>query len=221
MTSLPFATNETDAADAPMSQDMGALDDFTDVGDAFDNDPQVNTAARRIVCIDSEDMANWYLRKLANLAAERERINANAKAMLAAIKRDEESLTAHFGPQLEQWAKEELIRRRSKTKTLPLFQGVISFKIVRSTLSVRDTEAALVHARTFYPELIETVQRLKTEDYSAIARDLRKTETRDDHTGEMIPGPLLPGCEVKPERESMSIKFVALSGGGADSEAGE
>ena len=172
--------------------------------------------------IDSEDRANWYLRHLGNLAAEKERVKANSARMLADLTARENAFKSRFETQLVEWVRTELIRWKSKKKSLPLFQGVISFKTQPASYSVCDPEAALVYARTFLPELIEQKPVLNTAAYTAASRTSRETETLDEPTGELVPGNLLPGTQVKPSHESMSIKFVAPVGAiESDSAEGE
>ena len=190
----------------------GAFDFFSD----DENSPIQETPTQLPVPtpfqIDSEDRANWYLRSLGNIAAEKERVKANSAKMLADLTARENGLKSRHESDFMAFCKAELIRRKSKKKSLPLFQGVVSFKTQPASYSVCDPEAALVYARTFLPDLIEQKPVLNTSAYTAASRASRETETLDEPTGELVPGDLLPGTQVKPSYESMSIKFVAPVG---------
>lgn len=154
--------------------------------------------------IDSEERANWYLSKLANIETERARVKAQAAVILAALDRREQSLKGRFDAQLADWARERLAG--AKTKTLRLLQGTIAFRTVAGSLRLIDKEAAFVHARTELPECIIT-----REELDAAAYRKRAQET----------GEVLPGIETVPGRESMSLKFAAgttANDGGGDEE---
>lgn len=103
--------------------------------------------AQQPFLIDSEDRANWLLRKLGNIDAERERITAQYEAQIAELDRRERSLKEHFLPQLEIWAREQVATL--KKRSLTLLHGTLAFRKVSAseTMEVVDKESAEANAR--------------------------------------------------------------------------
>lgn len=146
--------------------------------------------------IVSEATANWYLKKLGNLEAERARVTAQFQEIVDGLERERQRLEGRFHAELFAWAGEAIARRADGKKTLKLLQGSISFRTVPASLKVADTEAALVEARTAYPDLVQTVVKLDTTGYRKAAQEALATR-----------GEILPGVETVPERQSMSIRY--------------
>lgn len=140
--------------------------------------------------IDSEEKANWYLRKLANLDAEALRISGQYNAMLNDISIERSRLQDRHQSDLEHWAKENLTKGKRNIK---LLQGTINFRMVPASVCIADRNAALFHAKDQgWGQYIRIKEELDAEGYK------HYFET----TGEM-----LPGIEVTPEHESVSITF--------------
>lgn len=179
------------SAPATLPDFANAAQSLVDIWDIeHEEAEQDDREAAPAFAIDSEDRANWLLRKLGNLAAERARVKAQADAIMAELKREEERLHQRFDAELQAFTRQALAGKKSRT--LKLLQGTVSLRTVAASMRVADTEAAFEHARTCLPDLIETKQALKVADYGKLARE----------TGEM-----LPGIEVTPEHETMSIRF--------------
>jgi phage host-nuclease inhibitor protein Gam len=141
--------------------------------------------------------ADYILRKLANNAAEKERIKAQADAMLRLLDSDSASLMGRFGSELEAWAQEELqTKYKGKRKSLPLFHGTLAFRTVAPSLRVASEADALDTARILWPE---TIRQVETLDKAAF---LEKAKEALDQTGEM-----LPGVERSEGREAFRIDF--------------
>ena len=60
--------------------------------------------------IDSEQSANWYLRKLANLEAEKQRVTQQAALMVKQLKSDTERLRNLYEADLQEYVRQELAR---------------------------------------------------------------------------------------------------------------
>ena len=147
--------------------------------------------------IDTEQHANWLLRKLANLDAEKARVKAQAEAILHQLDTDREGLLYLYGSQLEAFTRQELEKTGNRRKSLTLLQGTCSFRSVPARMSINDPAAALLHARENLPEAIKTVETLDRTAY------VHRAET----TGE-----LLPGIEALPAREAFSLRFSGKDG---------
>lgn len=146
--------------------------------------------------IDSEDRANWLLRKLATIEAEQRRVKAQAEQMIADLKADYNRLWFLFGQQLEIWAREELQRRGNYRKTLRTLQGSLSFRTVQQMVRVMDAQVAMQYARQSAPACVVTTEKLDASAYKMEAeRALQQT------------GEVLPGIEVQTEREAFRVSF--------------
>ena len=150
--------------------------------------------------IDSCDRADWYLRKVANLDAERARVKAQAAAMIAQIDSDAARLSHLFAAQLETFARAELERRGGRRKTLPLFQGTLCFRAAAARLSVA--------GQLDEPEVIDAA---RTADALRFGVDrgayMKAAERHFQDTGE-----LLPGIERTEAKESFSVSFAKGKG---------
>jgi hypothetical protein len=170
-------------------------DDSPDAGPSTYPVAQRPAAAREFHVTD-EKTANWLLRKLANLEAERLRIEEQAKKMLAALKADQDELMLRYGPELEAWARQELLDGGNRKKTVHTWQATLSFRTVAAHLKLTDPEQALQYALENAPNLVQTIRKLDTTSYRAEAA------RRLDMQGE-----ILPGIERIPETESFTIRF--------------
>jgi len=144
--------------------------------------------------IDSNDKAEWALCKLGNWDAEEKRIKAQAQAMLSRIATDRDKFLSRFEADLEAFARAQIEASGGKRRSHELLQGTLAFRKVPPQLSVVDREAALAYAKQHAP--------------TAVAEVLNATEYRE---GALLAlqqnGEVLPGMELKPERESFSIRF--------------
>ena len=149
------------------------------------------------------DKADWLLKKIAGIDAEKALIKAQAEAMLRQLDQDRAGLE-RFIPQLREWGAAELERRGRGRRTLPLFHGSLSYRKVPAGLRVADEAAALNEATA------RGLVKVDAAGYRAAALEARK------ETGE-----LLPGVEVVPEREHFGIRFGKDAGEAPGGEAGE
>lgn len=148
--------------------------------------------------ITSESAALWYLRKLANLEAECQRVKRQAERLVAALDAEAESLKRVYQGELEHWAREELAKKGNRRKTLHTLQGTLRFRHVPARLSLEENGNALRFAADHFPALVITRQELDRAAY------LDEAKRRLEETGE-----LLEGIERIPEREAFSVSFAA------------
>ena len=145
--------------------------------------------------IDTEDKANWLLRKLANIDVEKERIRKQYETRTAQLDTDRAELLHLYGGELEAFARRELDSTRSRRKSLTLLQGTLSFRKVNASVRLFDALEALRWAEENRQDLLHVTPTLDTTGFRELA-----TKTLEE-TGE-----LLPGMEFLPEREAFSIK---------------
>jgi len=147
--------------------------------------------------ITNEAGALWYLRKLANLEAERQRVKKQAERMIASLNTESEGLKRVYQGELENWAREELKRKGNRRKTLHTLQGTLRFRHVPARLAI-DEQTALRFAAESLRACIITREELNRAAY------LEEAQYRLDTTGE-----LLEGVERIPERETFTVSFAS------------
>ena len=142
--------------------------------------------------IDTEAKVEWALRKIGAWDAEHARVKAHSDAILNRISGEKATFLARFQSELEEFARQKVAD--GKRRSYDTVYGTLAFRRVPSTLSVADQDAALAWAREHAPTAVRETLALK--EYAEQAK-LALQET----------GEVLPGIEVKPERESFSIRF--------------
>ena len=150
--------------------------------------------------ITDEASANWLLRKLANLEAERARVKAQAARIVAQLDADEKHLRDLYEAEAREWARQELGKRAGRRRSLPLLQGTLAFRTVPPSLRVEDVAAALSTAAELGAVRVDV----------AAYRDAAITALQER-------GEILPGCVRDGEREHFAIRFGKDSG--TDSES--
>src|SRR5579862_2345346 len=147
--------------------------------DNIDGEP-TQEATSEVFTIDSDAAANWLLRKLANIEAEKARVQAQAAAIVKALDADAERLNYLFGAQLEHYCREKIAQGRGKT--VRFLQGTCSLRTVPTGLRICDQSAALAFAQNGLTSVIRHVATLDAAGYRELA-------TKHLHeTGELLPG---------------------------------
>lgn len=145
--------------------------------------------------IDSDEKAEWLLRKLANLEAEIERVTKQARAIIEKAENEKKHLLARFQVELEDHVRAKL--NGTKGRSVKYLQGTVGFRTVPGGLRLTDTVAAMQYALgSDHEGLIESTPTLNRSLYRSLAEDALKA------TGE-----ILPGCEIAEPRETFTIKF--------------
>jgi phage host-nuclease inhibitor protein Gam len=143
-------------------------------------------------CIDSEERAEWLLRKLSTIQAEKARITEQAKKRTAELDADYTRLLGRFSSDLEAWARQEAERRRRRSVTL--LHGTLAFRTVPASLRVGDPSDALTTAKAVIPTAVQTIEQIDRKAFLEFAKQHFAT------TGE-----LLPGIERTEARETFGI----------------
>ena len=155
--------------------------------------PQSETRAE--FHISDEASANWYLRRLANLESEKQRVQSQCAAIVKQLESDADGLRYIYEGELQEWTRQELAKKGNRRKSLTLLQGTACFRTVPAGLKITDASAALVHVIAIGADAIKRSIALDTEKYRALAETALKS------------GEVLPGTETTPERESFTVKF--------------
>jgi len=155
-------------------------------------------AVRPQFSIESDSSAEWLLRKLANNAAEKIRITAQAHDILEALDADTADLMFRHGAALEHYCREKLAAEGNRRKSVRFLQGTCSFRYQGPAVRLKDHAAALLWAKKNAPALVavESVEKLDTDAFRQEADQIRTT------TGE-----LLPGVEYSEGGDSFSLSF--------------
>ena len=145
--------------------------------------------------VNDEKSANWYLRKLANLAGEQQRVQTQAAQIVAQLEADADGLKRLYEGELQNYVRQTLSAGGNRRKSIILMQGTCSFRTVPAGFRLTDANAALRFAKEC-GGMLKTVESLDAEAYRAAA----------DHALEAY-GELYPGMETTPEREAFSVRF--------------
>jgi hypothetical protein len=142
--------------------------------------------------INSDEAANWLLRKLANIEAEKARVKSQAETMLRQLDGDAEGLRFLYESELQEFVRQKLAASGARRKSVAFLQGTCAFRTAPASVKITDPKAALDYAREHLSLFVhtQTVETLDTAAYRIYADD------RD-----------LPGTERVPERETFSLRF--------------
>lgn len=153
--------------------------------------------------IETREHGEWYLRKLANLDAEKERIEAQAALMLRQLESDRNSLVSRYQSQFENLVRTELEAAKGKRKSVVFFNGTAGFRTVPPRLVVSSEADLQTTARAVLPSAFttETVEKFDKAAFRAHAT------AHFEATGEV-----LPGLERTEERQEFTLKFPTKKG---------
>ena len=153
--------------------------------------------AREEFTINTEDAANWYLRKLANIEAEKARVQSQAAAIVAQLDSEADSLRYIYEGQLQEYVRQELAKAGNRRKSLKFLQGTACFRKSPSGLTISDPAAALDFCRRNLPDAVKITESLDTTRYREFA------EKMQSGGAESLP----VGVETVPARESFRVTF--------------
>lgn len=127
-------------------------------------DPEVDIEVLKSVpkdfCIDSEERANWLIRKIVAARSYSEHVQAWCEQEQRRAAREEQTLLFLFGRQIEMWAKSEIAKLKGKRKSLNLPAGCIGFRSVSPRLIVDDEGAVLRWAKIHLPDAVVITEKL-------------------------------------------------------------
>ena len=153
-------------------------------------------APRFAIC--DEKTAGWFLDKLAAMEEREARVKAQSATILQSLAADRERLTARFETELQEYVTHEInLRYQGKKRSLPLLQGTVSLRTVPSSVRIADKGAALAYAVESATDLV------RTETVTMTTLDTAGYRKLFESTGDAD----MPGIEIVPARESMTIKF--------------
>lgn len=140
--------------------------------------------------IDSEEKAEWALRKGAAIDAEITLLKSQYRARLSELEADKASWERRFVEELKAWAETERQKRRRQTVTT--LAGTLAFRAVPARWTVTDEDAVL---QACYDALPDAIVRTVSIDKKMLFEHVEAT------------GELLPGVERTEAGESFSVRF--------------
>jgi hypothetical protein len=148
--------------------------------------------------ITDDTGANWLLRRLANIEAEKQRITAQAAEMVKQLDADAARLKGLYEGELLEYCRRKMAQGGNRRRSVAFLQGSVCFRTVAPSIKVADVAAALAHAQTTAPDLVRSVVTLDAAGYrDRAAKHLQAT------------GELLPGCDTTPAHETHRLTFGA------------
>jgi phage host-nuclease inhibitor protein Gam len=134
--------------------------------------------------VTTDRAAEWMLRILANNAAEKTRITAQALEMVAALDADSAGLMYRHGAELEEYCRQKLTAEGNRRKSVKFFQGTCSFRYQGPAVRLKDPAAAIQWAKENAPLLVacELVEKIDGDAFRAEAERIRR------ETGALLPG---------------------------------
>ena len=154
------------------------------------------TAERIEFHIDSDRAANWLLRKLANIEAEKARITAQAAEMVRQLDQDAQRLQELYEGELLEYCRLRLAQEGSRRRSVTFLQGSVHFRAVPASIRVADPFRALDYCQSAAPGLVKTTVQIDQAGYrDRAAKHFKET------------GELLPGMETTPAREAHRLTF--------------
>jgi hypothetical protein len=154
---IPQRANEEVAVE-PVQSAAGALED-----DLADLTPH----AFEITCPQT---ANWFVRRITELRAYRERVQSWASSETRRADRQEEHLFQRFGGQLDRWLRGALVEFHGRRRSINLPAGAVGFRREPARLLVIDEDALLRWCRK---NLVEALQ-IRVDVYGHQAVELEQ-----------------------------------------------
>lgn len=149
-------------------------------------------AQKTAFVIDTEDKANWLVRKVIELRTYRERVEVYATREKARALHEENYLMVRFEHQLRDWATPQIAAFRGRRQSLRLPAGLIGFRLCPARLVVDDEVRVIAWAKVHCPEAVAVVEKL--------SRSILKTYF--ETTG-ALPN---AGAHVEPEGQDFYIR---------------
>jgi hypothetical protein len=120
--------------------------------------------------IDNDVAANWLLGKLATIDAEIQRVTAQAARIVKQLEGDRDSLLHLYESELSAYVQQKIEKNGGRRRSIHFLQGSCCFRRVPAHVSVKDTSAALLHAKEAgLQDAIKTVEKLAAEAYRSLA----------------------------------------------------
>ena len=155
--------------------------------------------------ITTQAEADWAVSLLADLEDKEARITAQYQKMLAQLQTDKNAWHGRFAGELENFARLELERTKSKRKSLTLFNGTLAFRTSPPRLVVESEADALQTARLVCPGAIVEVPASEKLDKKVLGEYAKRQLAEA--------GEIIPGYGLTEAREVFDVKLVSAGKG--------
>lgn len=153
--------------------------------------------------INDLESLTWYVRKLAAISSEQERVKQQAERITADLERDAENLRFQFELQAEQTARRLMLERGGRAKHVKTLFGDAGLRRTPSRLTITSSERARAWLETHAPDCLETRinNRAVTQKFTVLNGVIVTTE------GEIV---TIPGVTILEELETFYVKAKTL-----------
>lgn len=153
--------------------------------------------------INDLETLTWYVRKLANISTEQERVRVQAERITSDLEREAEGLRFQFGLQAEQTARRLIEERGGRAKHVKTLFGDAGLRRTPARLTISNTERTREWLEMHAPDCLEIKisTRAVTQKFSAVGGAII------NHEGEII---TMPGVTVLEETETFYVKAKTL-----------
>lgn len=157
-----------------------------------DVDIEVLRSVPKEFCIDSQERANWLVKKIVGARNYMERVKAWCEQEQRRATREEQTLLFLFGRQIENWLRAEIIKLNGRRKSINLPAGCIGFRSVGDRLVIDDEAVVLKWAKVHLPDAVIVTEKLSK---SAINEHAEKVGVIPDE-----------GVHIEPTSEKFYIR---------------
>jgi hypothetical protein len=155
-------------------------------------DIEVLKAVPKAFEINSEDTANWLVKKVIAARQYAERVTKWAEQEQRRAEREESTLMFLFGRQIEKWTRDEIEKFQGRRKSISLPAGMLAIRHVNAKIIIDDEAAVIEWAKGNVPAAVKVTEHLLKSEIDAHCKQ----------SGELPPR----GIHVEPEREQFSIR---------------
>ena len=117
--------------------------------------------------VDSDDAANWVIRKIISARAYSERCEKWCKRETARAQREEQFFMWRYGQQLIDWVTRRISEQGGRRKSVCFPAGVAGFRHEPEKLIVENEQAVIEWAKANNLKITSTIERLCKSDLNA------------------------------------------------------
>ena len=121
--------------------------------DVYEEPPYEQSVPENFEVMD-EATSNWVVRKIVGARAYAERVEVWAAAETRRARNEEQWFLTRYGGQLEQWVRQELADRGSRSRSLKLPAGQLGFRSVPASFKTAEIAAVIGWCRQHLPEAL-------------------------------------------------------------------
>ena len=121
--------------------------------------------------VDSDETANWVVRKIVEARAYAKRCADWCVTEQARAQRTEEFFIWRFGAELRRWLDQRLAERGGRTRSVNLPGGKVGLRRVGPLLVIEDEMSVLEWVKVHKPELVVVNERVSKSGLNALVKE--------------------------------------------------